>query len=231
MNKPSEWLFPPPSIKAAKEAQSEMASRVIEEDTFSPVKWIGGVDVSNNPYDPSQKIYAAVVVLSYPELEVVDRSFVVQKQAFPYIPGLLGFREVPALIEAFQGLKMKPDLVMVDGHGISHPRRLGIASHLGVLLDLPTIGVAKSILVGKPASELGSAKGSQVSLEWKGDPVGMMLRSKVRSNPLIISVGHRISLKTAVHFVENCLKGYRLPEPTRQAHLAANSERMLFKNL
>lgn len=222
MDIPSEWLFPS-SISAAEEAQRLMARKVVKEDAFSSPQSIGGMDVSNNLYDPAQMVYASAVVLNYPKLEIIEQATAAQKQEFSYIPGLLGFRESPVLIKAFKSLHKKPDLLFIDGHGISHPRGLGIASHVGVLLDIPTIGVAKSILVGHPAATLDDEPGSQVLLQWKGQCIGMLIRSKARSNPLIISIGHRISLESAVQLVRSCLKGYRLPEPTRQAHLLANA--------
>jgi deoxyribonuclease V len=221
MKIPNSW-FSPKSIDEAKEVQHRMAQLVIQKDMLMTMQSIGGMDVSNNLYDPKQMIYASAVVLSYPGLEILEQAAVAQKQSFSYIPGLLGFREAPALVEAFKKLRKKPDILMVDGHGISHPRGLGIASHLGVLLDIPTIGVAKSILVGAPAALIGPEAGAQVPLVWKDQTLGMMLRTKARSNPLIISVGHKISLSTAVSLVQRCLRGYRLPEATRQAHLAAN---------
>jgi deoxyribonuclease V len=221
MDVPQSWLFPD-SIDEAKEAQRIMAARVILEDAFQSCPTFGGMDVSNNLYDPKKMIYASAVVLS-DSLEIEEQAAVAQKQSFPYIPGLLGFREAPALVEAFKKLKKKPSILFVDGHGIAHPRGLGIASHLGVLLDIPTIGVAKSILVGGPKASLGSEAGSQVPLVWKNRTLGMLLRTKVRSNPLIISCGHKVSLPTAVKLVQACLRGYRLPEATRQAHLAANA--------
>ncbi len=227
MDIPLSWLFPK-STEEAKNAQALMAERVIQEDVLDSPAFIGGMDVSNNLYDPAQMIYASAVVLSYPSLQVVEQASIAQKQSFPYIPGLLGFREAPALVEAFKSLRIKPTVLMIDGHGISHPRGLGIASHIGVLLDLPTIGVAKSILVGQPATPLGPEAGAQTALIWKGQVLGMFLRTKVRSNPLIISAGHKISLPSAVNLVKSCLRGYRLPEVTRQAHLAANACRKAY---
>lgn len=224
MNIPHAWLFPS-SIEEAKEAQRAIARAVIVEDKLPEYHWIGGMDVSNNPYDPAQLVYASVVVLSYPELQVIENSAIVQKQSFPYIPGLLGFREAPALVKAFQELKRKPDILMIDGHGISHPRGLGIASHIGVLLDIPTIGVAKSILIGHAEAPLPEEPGSQVPLIWKEKTIGMLVRTKARANPLIISVGHKITLETAITLVKSSLLGYRLPEPTRHAHLTANTYR------
>lgn len=221
-----QWLNPR-SISEAINSQKEMASKVILADAFlNPPHLIAGMDVSNNLFDPNKTIYASVVLLSFPDLEIIETAVSSERQDFPYMTGLLGFREAPALIHAFQKLSRKPDLIMIDGHGISHPRGLGIASHLGVLFDIPTIGVAKSILVGSPAENVGDIAGSQVSLMWKKRVIGTMLRSKKRANPLIVSSGHRVSLETAVSLVLQSLKGYRLPEPTRQAHLAANKARL-----
>jgi deoxyribonuclease V len=210
------------SIQKALQLQQELARKVLQEDAFGPIDLIGGMDISCNLYDPAQMVYAAAVVLSYPDLHVVAQATISQKQTFPYVPGFLSFREAPALIAAFEKLPLKPDLIFVDGHGIAHPRKLGIASHIGVLLDIPTIGVAKSILVGAPEKPLASYPGSQTPLHWKGECLAILLRSKLRSRSLIISPGHRISLPTAVEYVQKSLRGYRLPEPTRQAHLAAN---------
>ncbi len=218
---PVEWLYPV-SLKGAAAIQKKMAERVIKEDQLDPLNTIAGMDVSNNPYDPAQLIYASVVLLKADNLQIIETENAVQKQRFPYVSGFLGFREAPALVAAFQQLKQKPDLILVDGHGISHPRGLGIASHIGVLLNCPTIGVAKTLLVGKPAAELGLTPGAQVPVLWHGNPIAVLLRTKLRCNPLIISTGHRVSLPTAVKQVQQYLRGYRLPEPTRQAHLAAN---------
>ena len=215
-------------IEEAKQIQQALAKQVSTCDALSTsVQTIGGVDVSNRPFDPQQMIFGAAVLLRYPTLEVLETSTKAIKQTFPYIPGFLAFRETPVLLDAYKQLSYKPDILMVDGHGISHPKRLGVASHLGVLLDLPTIGVAKSILVGEPATTLPEEAGSTTPLLWKGETIGMMVRTKKRASPLIISPGHKISLETALQFVFSCLKGYRLPEPTRQAHLAANAFRKI----
>lgn len=223
-NFPEEWLFPP-SLQIAVGIQKTMAEQVIKEDQFGTLRFIAGMDVSNNPYDPKQLIYASVVLLDAKTLTIIETTGSVQKQRFPYVSGFLGFREAPALVEAFAQLKQKPDLIFVDGHGISHPRGLGIASHIGVLLNCPTIGVAKTLLVGKPATELNLLPGAQTPVIWQNKIIAMLLRTKLRSNPLIISTGHRVALPTAVQLVQQYLRGYRLPEPTRQAHLAANINR------
>lgn len=225
MDIPSNWLFPKSAAEAI-EVQKNLVGRLRLADEGHVPRFIGGMDVSNNPFDPEHIIHAALVILSYPDLKIVEEVAVTEQQVFPYIPGLLGFREAPALIHAFEKVQQKPDLIFIDGHGISHPRSLGIASHVGVLLDIPTVGVAKSILVGHPERELEEAAGSMTPLMWKGKQLGLFLRSKARSLPLIISAGHRITLETAVHLVKNCLRGYKLPEPTRQAHLAANRRRL-----
>jgi deoxyribonuclease V len=223
------WLNPLNCHEAFK-IQKMMAAKVVIEDCFNLPKRICGLDVSNNPYDSDSMVYASAVILSYPELEVIEEVSASAQQTFPYIPGLLGFREAPVLLQAIDKLHNSVDLYFIDGHGISHPRGLGIASHIGVLLDRPTIGVAKSILVGHAEESLGDVPGSLTALKWKEKEIGMLLRSKKRSNPLIISSGHKVSLSSAVNLVVHCLNGYRLPEPTRQAHLAANRARVKHKN-
>jgi deoxyribonuclease V len=217
---PSQWLYPS-SLEEAALSQKQMAEALILTDDFSSADLIGGMDVSNDLHNP-QIVYAAAIVIDAHSLKIKGEGTACQTQTFPYISGFLGFREAPALIEAFKTLTERPHIFMMDGHGWSHPRRLGIASHLGILLDISTIGVAKSILVGHPASELGENRGDRTPLIWKGEKIGMLLRTKTRCNPLIISTGHRVSLDTAVELVLQCLTRYRLPEPTRQAHLAAN---------
>jgi len=148
------------------------------------------------------------------------------RAAMPYVPGLLGFREVPALLAAWEKLRAKPDLLLVDGHGVAHPRRLGIAAHLGVVLDVPAIGVAKSILVGAEDPPLPDEAGTETPLAWKGERIGTALRTRRRANPLYVSIGHRVSLPTAVAWVRRATVAHRLPEPTRHAHLAANALRV-----
>ena len=163
----------------------------------------------------------AAVLVEAAGLRVAAAVGASRPAAMPYVPGLLAFREAPALLDAYARLPRPPDLVMVDGHGISHPRGLGIASHLGVLLDVPAIGVAKSILVGHPEGELGEEVGSQVPLTWRGRVIAAVLRTRRGVQPVYVSVGHRVSLETAVRHVTALLGGYRLPEPTRQADKAA----------
>lgn len=221
---PESWLLPESLAKAA-ELQRTMAESVRKVDDFSTVNRIVGVDVSCNFRDPEKMLYSAAMSLDAKNLGTLEKSQAAKRQDFPYIPGFLAFREAPAILEALNGLKQPPDLLLCDGQGICHPRGLGIASHLGVLCDLPAIGVGKTILVGEPAGPLGQKFGDRVPLLWKGKEVGMLLRSRPRAHPLVISIGHRISLHTAVEWVLACLSGYRLPEPTRLAHNAANERR------
>lgn len=179
---------------------------------------VAGVDISA----PNARGVAkgAVVVLSYPELALVDTSVVEQRIDFPYVPGLLSFREAPAAVAAFEKLILTPDLILVDAQGIAHPRRLGFASHLGLLLDAPTIGCAKSILCGKH-QPLGIEAGCHAELIDNDEVVGAALRTKEHTTPIYVSIGHKVDLATALRWVMNCCRGYRLPEPTRLAHLAA----------
>lgn len=226
MTIPYEWLYPS-SLEEAIVIQRLLASRVRLKDERGPFQLLGGMDVSNNRFDPRKMVYAASITLDAKNLTVQAQTTYSHHQPFPYISGFLGFREAPALVEAFNQLPTKPDIILVDGHGVSHPRQLGIASHIGVLLDIPTIGVAKSILVGKAKGELGPEVGDSTPLIWKNQQIGMVLRTKKRCHPLIISSGHLITLETAIEVVLKNLSGYRLPESTRQAHLAANSCRKM----
>ncbi|MDB5376192.1 MAG: Endonuclease [Rubritepida sp.] len=213
-------------LAALREEQRALAARVIARDALPATpRYIGGVDISCSRFDPTLRVYAAIVVLEWPGLAFVEGASFIATPDLHYITGFLGFREVPAAMRAFDSLKVKPDLLMVDGQGIAHPRRLGIASHLGVKLDLPTIGVGKSRLVGTPVEPLGEAAGSETRLYDRGEEVGALLRTRARANPLWISIGHRISLPTALRWVRATSAGRRLPEPTRLAHEAAGMVR------
>ncbi len=228
---PHSWLFPD-SLLEAKRAQEEIANRVLLQDIIGeePSLSIAGMDVSNRLYDPAKMIFGSAVLLSTPTMQVIEVSSAAEKQdRFPYIPGFLGFREAPVLFSAFQGLALNPDLLIVDGHGIAHPRKCGIASHIGVLLDIPTIGVAKNILIGTPQQPLSEEKGSRTPLIWRDEIVGMLVRTKRGVKPLIISVGHKTTLDRAVKIVLDCVQKYRLPEPTRMAHNEANQFRRLYQ--
>lgn len=218
---PREWLHPA-SAAQARDIQRDLAARVLVADEPVPPRTVAGVDVSNTPRNPDELLYAALAVLALPSLTPVATAGATRRADFPYVPGLLAFREAPCLLDAFAQLEALPDLLVVDGHGVSHPRGIGIASHLGVLLDRPSIGVAKTILVGAPEGEPGAAPGSWVPLVWKGRTIGAVLRTRARVSPVYVSVGHRVTLEGAVRQVCAMLGRTRLPEPTRQAHLAAN---------
>ena len=186
-----------------------------------PVSTVAGIDVSLR----GEQARAAIVVLSYPDLEVLEAVTAEAPLVFPYVPGLLSFREGPAILAAWAMLQTPPDLLMFDGQGIAHPRGIGIASHMGLWLNRPSIGVAKSRLCGRH-EESGPEPGNQAPLLSRGEParvIGAVLRTKRRSNPLYISPGHLIDVPYAVEFVQRCVTRYRLPEPTRRAHEAAGS--------
>lgn len=207
------------NVARARLLQSELAAQVRLVDDYPPLRHVAGLDVG---FEEGGAITRAAAVLIdaqtlAPIAEVVAR----QPTRMPYIPGLLSFRELPALLQALSELPMVPDLIFVDGHGIAHPRRLGIAAHLGVVTGLPAIGVAKSILVGVH-EEVGPHRGDRQPLEYKGDVIGCVLRSKDRIRPLIISPGHRVSMATAPELVLAFGTKYRLPEPTRLADRLAS---------
>ncbi len=204
------------SIPEAMQIQRSLAGRIVRHNNIPLPRLIAGLDVSVNRENEAS---AVAVVLNYPELKVVETAIARGKVEFPYIPGLLSFREVPLTLAACEKLASTPDLIMVDGQGIAHPRRLGLASHLGLFLDTPTIGCAKSHLYGK-YQEPGLLPGDYSNvIADDGDIIGAVLRTKSRVKPLFISIGHKIDLASAIHWVLQCVRGYRLPEPTRQAHL------------
>ena len=207
------------SVAQAQAIQRELAPQVSCQNELADVpRLVAGVDISAR--DPRGMAKGAVVVLSYPELTLVETSVVECKVDFPYVPGLLSFREAPAAVAAFESLTLNPDLILVDAQGIAHPRRFGFASHLGLLLDTPTIGCAKSILCGRH-EPLEIEAGSYAELVDKGEVIGAALRTKESTTPVYISIGHKVDLTNAIKYVMSCCCGYRIPEPTRLAHLAA----------
>ena len=210
----------PNTVEEAIAIQNQLQSAVITEDQLGEVRYVAGVDMGfEEDYAISR---AAVVVLSFPDLQLVEQAIARRPTTFPYIPGFLSFREVPAVMDALEKVSTTPDLILCDGQGIAHPRRFGLACHLGVLIDIPTIGVAKSLLVGKH-DELPLEKGSWQTLRYKGETVGVVLRSRTGVRPLYVSSGHRISLPTAIDYVLGCLTKYRLPETTRLADKLASN--------
>lgn len=205
--------------KEAIALQRQLAGHVLVADHYGEVRRIAGVDVGFEQNNTVTR--AAVAVLEYPALTLREYAIAREPTRFPYVPGLLSFREVPAVLAALEQLSALPDMLLCDGQGIAHPRRLGIASHLGVLLDLPTIGVAKSRLIGTH-EEPGEEKGAWQPLLDKGEAIGCVLRTRSRVKPLYISPGHRVGLESARQWVMACLTRYRLPETTRWAHRLAS---------
>ena len=200
----------------ARQIQNELRNEVISQDRFGDIKTVAGVDLGFK----KDVARASVIVLSFPELQLIDGVLVESPVPFPYIPGLLSFRETPPLLKAFTQLNTEPDLIIADGQGIAHPRRFGIASHLGLILDRPTIGCAKSRLWGRhkqPNNEAGSIE----YLYDKGEIIGAAVRTRSNVSVVYVSVGHRISLDSAIRLTLACCGRYRLPETTRYAHQAA----------
>ena len=209
------------STKEAVEIQKELAAQIDVGDGIGTPSLIAGVDVSGANEERIAK--AAIVMLDYPDLNVIETVIIEAEVNFPYVPGLLSFREMPLLIKVLEKLDAVPDLVLVDGQGIAHPRRLGLASHLGLFLDIPTIGCAKSRLIGTHGELPDNAK-TWTELFDGNEVIGAAVRTKIKTNPLYISVGHKISLPKAIYWTLQCCKKHRLPEPTRLAHQAASGK-------
>lgn len=201
--------------------QSRLAEGIVCRDDFGPIGRVAGVDVGFE--NDGRTTRAAVAVLAFPSLQLETAAIARQPTRFPYVPGLLSFREAPAVLAAMEQLEMPPDLLLCDGQGIAHPRRLGIASHLGLLLDIPSIGVAKTRLVGTHR-EVPDKRGAWVPLKDGKETIGAVLRTRLGVKPLYISPGHRICLASAIDWVMACLTRYRLPETTRWAHRLASEK-------
>jgi deoxyribonuclease V len=196
--------------------QKRLRPQVITENTVGEIRYIAGADIATSKESP--RAYAGVVVLSYPDLEVVEERGIQDEVTFPYIPGLLAFREGPALIKAFEQLTTEPDVIVFDGQGLAHPRGMGIATHMGLVFHKPTIGCAKSLLFGR-YQEPGQEKGAWAELrDPQGHVIGAVVRSKPKTTPIFVSIGHRIDLATAIRLLLGCTRGVRIPEPTRLAH-------------
>jgi deoxyribonuclease V len=216
-----DWAMTP---KEAVELQKSLRERVRIQPLGKPVRTIAGADISFNKFSPV--VYAGLVVLRLPSLEVVEEVGVVSETQFPYVPGLLSFREAPSVLEAWSKLKTEPDAVMFDGQGIAHPRRVGIASHVGLIINRPTLGCAKSVLVGK-YEEPAPARGNWTELvdPKNGERVGAAVRTKTNVQPVYVSPGHLIDFEGAIRLALECDGGYRQPEPTRRAHHLVNALR------
>lgn len=209
----------PTNIEQAKAIQESLRDKVIRENRLGRVQRVAGIDIGFE--DNGQTTRAAVAVLAFPSLDMVENKVIRMRTRFPYIPGYLSFREGPAAMRALEKLSKPPDLLLCDGQGIAHPKRFGLASHLGVLSGIPSIGVAKSRLIGKH-KEVSSKKGKWQPLMDKGECIGAVLRSRDNVSPLFISIGHLVDLETATHYVLSCTTRYRLPETTRWAHKLAS---------
>ena len=206
------------SSRQALDIQRRLAAQVVRSGEVTVPQFVAGLDISARKADSTA--IGAAVVIQYPQLRLMEVKVVSGKVDFPYIPGLLSFRESPLTLAACEQLTITPDLILVDGQGIAHPRRMGLASHLGLLLDTPTIGCAKSLLCGRH-EEPGAEPGSYADVVDHGEIIGAALRTKPGVKPVYVSIGHMISLDTAIYWVLKLCRGYRLPEPARLAHLAA----------
>jgi len=199
--------------------QKLLRDKVVLKRFDRKIKYIAGLDVS---YEKgTQSVWAGVVILDFPSLVKIEEQWSKKNINFPYIPGLLSFREIPALIDALKKIELEPDLIFCDGQGIAHPRGLGLASHVGVLLQKPTIGCAKSRLVGEH-SPVGECRGDYVHLKYQGKIIGAVIRTRSGTRPMFISPGYGVMLNDCIRFVIQTCSGYRIPEPTRQAHLFVN---------
>lgn len=219
---PAVW---PQTPAAAIALQNELRSQIrLQDDLPATVQFVAGVDAGFEAGGTITR--AAVVVLELPSLQLVDLALKKRPTTFPYVPGLLSFREIPTVLDALASLKIAPDLILCDGQGIAHPRRFGIACHLGLIVDRPTIGVAKSRLIGTH-TDVPAAKGAWVPLMDAGETIGAVLRSRTNTKPLFVSPGHRITLTTALDYVLRCTPKYRLPETTRLADRLASDRGQL----
>ena len=207
------------SPQEAARIQQELRPLVRMEDDFGGIRLVAGADLSFHREE--RMCRAAMVVVRFPDLDIVEEAAVEEEVRFPYVPGLLAFREAPAIISVYHKLRSKPDLLVLDGHGYAHPRRFGVTCHVGLALDVPAIGCAKSRLVGaydEPNDEAGAFS----SLIDEGEIIGAALRTRAGAKPVFVSIGHRVCLESAMMLTMQCVRGYRLPEPTRLAHRLAS---------
>ena len=209
------------STGEALDIQLKLADRVSRVNEVTAPRFIAGVDIS---VSKSQEMAtAAVVILKYPEFKLVETKTINERVNYPYVPGLLSFRESPLILAVCEKLDITPDLILVDGQGIAHQRRMGLASHLGLFLNTPTVGCAKSRLCGSHQTP-GIEAGSYAELVDNGEVIGAALRTRLGTAPIYVSIGHKVDLETAIYWVLKCCRGYRIPEPTRLAHLAAGGK-------
>ena len=206
----------PPSVNEASRFQRQLSSMVINKNSFNEIKTVAGADLAI--LTQQKKLVCVIVVFKYPELEEIERVWSVVDEKFPYIPGLLAFREGPAIIETYKKIQNKPDILILDGQGIAHPRNFGIACYVGVLLDISTFGIGKKKLYGL-YKEPDNIRGSLARLKHNSNKntIGAVVRTKDNVKPVFVSIGNKVELKTAIQVTLNCDRGYRLPEPTRLA--------------
>jgi len=204
------------SIKEAFRLQREMCKRVVRKNSYGRIRTVAGTDLAI--LTRQKKLLCGIIVFSYPDMKTIEKAYSIVDEKFPYVPGLLAFREAPAIIETFKKVKNKPDIIMIDGQGLAHPRSFGIACHIGVFLDIPAIGVAKKRLFGE-YTEPEKLKGNWSQLKNKRDNevIGAAVRTKNNVKPVFVSIGNKIDLESAVKLTLDCSAGYRIPEPTRQA--------------
>jgi deoxyribonuclease V len=209
----------PHTVEEAIAIQEQLRAEIITSDQLGTVNYVAGVDMGFEAEGTISR--AAVAVLSFPSLQLQESAIARRPTSFPYVPGFLSFREIPAVMDALEKISITPDLILCDGQGIAHPRRFGIACHLGLLVNMPTIGVAKSLLIGKH-EEVPQERGNWQPLKHRGETIGAVLRTRAGTKPLYVSSGHRISLPTAIEYVLRCTPKYRLPETTRIADKLAS---------
>jgi deoxyribonuclease V len=210
------------SFREAAELQKKLSAKISIPRKTKTIRTVCGVDVSYSL--KTNLFFAGAVILSFPGMEILSSVTAKGTVSFPYVPGFLSFREIPVLRKCLLKLERKPDVIIVDGQGIAHPRKFGLAAHIGVIYNIPSIGCAKSLLIGE-FNEPGIKKGSKSPLFYKGEQVGCALRTKDNVKPVFISAGNLISLKDAVKTALISAKRYRIPEPTRQAHMLVNDFR------
>jgi len=225
MNIPDEhpWNV---TYREAVHIQSQLRDRVAIKAVTEEIKYVSGLDVSYEKH--TNRVWAGAIVLEFPQLSKVEEKWSESEVSFPYIPTLLSFREIPALLDVLRKLEVEPDLILCDGQGIAHPRGIGLASHLGVLLDKPTLGCAKTKLVGE-FNPVGQGKGQYAYLRYQNRVIGAVVRTRSGVKPLFVSPGHRVALTDCIKFVLATCRAYRIPEPLRQAHILVNSVRSTSK--
>lgn len=219
LRKLHSWDLTP---REAMDLQKTLRSKIILEDRLTPLRYIAGADIAYSRHSlrgqPQGRTFGAVAVFTYPELQLIEESKVCDDTTFPYVPGLLTFREGPVILKAFRNLKQAPDLILFDGQGIAHPRGFGLASHMGLIINKPSIGCAKSHLYGR-CTEPGKKRGDHSPiLDENGAVIGALLRTRDRVAPVYVSQGHKVSLTTTIEIVLSCCRGYRIPQPIRHVH-------------